>query len=151
MENPTVVRAQELFARHYNCAQSVYAACGRSEGLTESQRLALAGPFGGGIAASGEVCGALTGALLALGEASEAEVAADPGSARRAVYARSARLTEAFREAHGSILCRELTGHNMSTESGLRAFQESGLRQSLCAKLVGFAAQKTEEILAAES
>jgi C_GCAxxG_C_C family probable redox protein len=150
MENPSVLRAQELFVKHYNCAQSVYAACGRGGGLTEAQRLALAGPFGGGIAARGEVCGALIGALLALGEASEAEVAADPQSARLAVYARSSRLAEAFREAHGSIRCRELTGHNLSTEFGLRAFQESGLRQKLCSGLVAFAAEKVDEILAAE-
>lgn len=43
-------RALELFSRNYNCAQAVYAACASGDGLSEAQRLALAAPFGGGIA-----------------------------------------------------------------------------------------------------
>jgi C_GCAxxG_C_C family probable redox protein len=148
MPSTSSQRAVELFSQHYNCAQAVFAACGKSDALSQEQRLALAGPFGGGFAAQGEVCGALTGALLVLGEASEAAVTADPVGARKAVYARSFRLTESFRAAHGSIRCRELTGCQLNTEEGMKAFQQSGLRQSLCTKLVAFAAEKTDEALA---
>jgi C_GCAxxG_C_C family probable redox protein len=150
MTIPAAQRAEELFSQHYNCAQSVFAACGPDGGLSQTQRLALAAPFGGGIAAQGEVCGALTGALLALGEASEAAIAADPAAARKAVYQRSAQLAESFRAAHGSILCRELTGCRLNSEEGMRAFQQSGLRHSLCSKLVAFAAEKAALALAAE-
>ena len=148
MKSAVSQRAQELFAQHYNCAQSVYAAAAQGDGLTEAQRLALAAPFGGGIATQGEVCGALTGALLALGEASEAALAADPIAARRIVYERSARLTGEFRQLHGSILCRELTGCQLNTEEGMRAFQQSGKRASLCSNLVAFAAEKASDSIA---
>jgi hypothetical protein len=46
----------ELFSQSYNCAQSVFAACA-ANGLSEAQRLALAAPFGGGIARQGESAG----------------------------------------------------------------------------------------------
>ncbi len=71
MNNNQSQRAVEFFSLNYNCAQSVYAACATSEGMSEAQRLALAAPFGGGVARQGEICGALTGALLALGEIEE--------------------------------------------------------------------------------
>jgi C_GCAxxG_C_C family probable redox protein len=145
MSNSNSQRALQLFAQNYNCAQSVYAACAIGEGLEEAQRLALAAPFGGGIARQGEVCGALTGALLALGETQGNAMAADPAAARIALYERARQLTEAFRRAHGAILCRELTGCSLDTEAGQRAFKERGLHQNLCTKLVAFAADALQE------
>ncbi|MGD0295148.1 MAG: C-GCAxxG-C-C family protein [Terracidiphilus sp.] len=142
-------RAVELFSQNYNCAQSVYAASATGKGLSEAQRLALAAPFGGGVARQGEICGALTGALLALGEAEGKAMAANPVAGRNALYERARKLTEAFREAHGAILCRELTGCALDTEAGQRAFKERGLHQNLCTKLVAFAAEQVVSITAA--
>jgi C_GCAxxG_C_C family probable redox protein len=144
-------RAVELFSQNYNCAQSVYAACATSDGLSEAQRLALAAPFGGGIARQGEVCGALTGALLTLGEAGGEAMAADPVAGRNALYERVKQLTEAFRAAHGSILCRELTGCALDTEAGQHAFKERGLHKNLCTGLVVFAADRVASITTASA
>ena len=135
-------RAVELFSRNYNCAQSVYAACATGKGLSEAQRLALAAPFGGGVARQGEICGALTGALLALGEAEGKAMAADPVAGRNALYERARQMTEAFRETHGAILCRELTGCALDTEAGRSSFNERGLHEKLCTKLVAFEAEQ---------
>jgi C_GCAxxG_C_C family probable redox protein len=139
-------RAVELLSQRYNCAQSVYAACATGEGLSEAQRLTLAAPFGGGIARQGEIWGALTGALLTLAEADGGAMAADPAAGQDAFYARAQELTEAFRSAHGSIRCRELTGCALNTDEGRRSFKERGLHQSLCVKLVAFAAKQGSEI-----
>ena len=142
MSNKQSERAVELFSRNYNCAQSVYAGSATGDGLSEPQRLALAAPFGGGVARQGEVCGALMGALLTLGEACGEAMAADPVAGRDALYARVRQLTETFRKEHGSILCRELTGCSLDTEAGQRSFKERGLHQNLCTKLVEFAAEQ---------
>ena len=144
-------RAVELFSGNYNCSQSIYAACATGEGLSETQRLALGAPFGGGIARQGEICGALTGALLTLGEAAGEVMAADPVAGRNALYAQAKQLTEAFRAAHGSILCRELTGCALDTEAGQRSFKERGLHQNLCTKLVAFAAEEFVRMTAAST
>jgi hypothetical protein len=76
-------------------------------------------------------------------------MAADPVAGRNALYERARQLTEAFRAAHGAILCRELTGCALDTEAGQRAFKERGLHQNLCAGLVAFAAERAGAITAA--
>ncbi|HME57134.1 MAG TPA: C-GCAxxG-C-C family protein [Terracidiphilus sp.] len=148
MSNRQTQRAVELFSRNYNCAQSVYAASAAGKGLSEAQRLALAAPFGSGVARHGEICGALTGALLALGEVEGKVMAADPVAGRDALYERARQLTEAFREAHGAILCRELTGCTLDTKAGMSSYKERGLHQNLCTKLVAFAAEEVERMTA---
>ncbi len=132
-------RALELFEAKYNCAQSVFAACATDEGLTEAQRLAISAAFGGGVAKQGEICGALIGALMALGEMRGAVLAADPAAGRDAVCAKAKEMIAAFRAAHGTILCRELTGCLLNTEEGLRCFNERDVAHKVCAKLVAFA------------
>jgi len=142
-------RALELFSQRYNCAQAVYAGCSATEGLSEAQRLAMSAAFGGGVAGVGEICGALTGALMALGEAGFQAGAADPVAARKAVVEQAHQLTEEFRQAHFSIRCSELTGCRHDTDAGKKAFAESGLRESLCGKLVAYSADKVDRILTA--
>ena len=144
-------RALELFSQKYNCAQSVFGACPVSGGLSEAQRLALAAPFGGGVARQGEICGALTGALLALGETFGEAMAADPVAGRKVLYERVHQLTDEFRAAHGSILCRELTGCSLDTEEGQRLYNERGLHQNLCSELVFFAVEQVDATVAAVS
>lgn len=129
-------RALKLFSTKYNCAQSVYAAGGQGDAVDEDARLAVAAPFGGGVARQGEICGALTGALMALGEAAAKEIASDPEGGRRALYAKSAELIEAFRAANGGIRCSELTGCVLATEEGMRRYEERNLHATLCTNIV---------------
>lgn len=58
--------AKQYFAQKYHCSQAVLVAFAEKLGLTEEQALKLGGCFGGGMC-KGEVCGACTGALMALG------------------------------------------------------------------------------------
>ena len=139
-------RALELFSQSYNCAQSVFAACAASEGLSEAQRLALAAPFGGGIARQGEICGALTGALLALGEAAGEAMATDPVAGRNALYEQAQKLTADFRSTHGAILCRELTGCILNTEAGQFSYRGRELHKNLCREIVVSAAESVDKI-----
>jgi C_GCAxxG_C_C family probable redox protein len=141
-------RALELFSQKYNCAQSSFGALSTSDGLSEAQRLALAAPFGGGVARQGEICGALTGALLALGETLGEAMASDPVAGRQALYERVHQFTVDFRAAHGSILCRELTGCSLDTEEGQRLYNERGIHQNLCTKLVVFAVEQVDTTIA---
>jgi len=143
-------RALELFSQKYNCAQSSFGALSTDNGLSEAQRLALAAPFGGGVARQGEICGALTGALLALGETFGEAMATDPVAGRAALYEKVHQVTDEFRAAHGSILCRELTGGVLDTEEGQRLYNERGLHQNLCSKLVVFAVEQVEATIATD-
>jgi len=57
-------KAGALYDGGYNCAQAVLQA---STGRSDPELLAMAEAFGGGIGASGCLCGAVTGGVMALG------------------------------------------------------------------------------------
>ena len=136
-------RAVALF-EIYNCAQSVFAACCAGEELSEQVCLTLAGPFGGGMGRQGETCGAVTGALLALGARYGQGMATDPVKARGPLYARVAEFANAFRKGNGSLTCRELTGCDLRTPEGQEKFKAGDLHHTLCGKLVAQAVELVE-------
>lgn len=98
--------ALRLHGCGFNCAQSVLAALGSYTGIEEKTALALTGGFGGGVRC-GEICGALSGAVMALGlrfpyaDGEDAEA-----------KARIARLTMAmtreFAKNFGCVRCQDL-------------------------------------------
>ena len=55
------------FADTFNCSQSVFTFFGKEQGLTEDQCLKIGFAFGGGMRLQQYTCGALTGALMAIG------------------------------------------------------------------------------------
>ena len=59
--------AIELFKKGYNCAQALCAAYGKEAGMDEETSLRVASVFGEGIARSGDMCGAVAGALMVIG------------------------------------------------------------------------------------
>ena len=61
-----VGEAVELFNGKYLCSQAVFAAFAEELGLEKKQALKIGACFGSGMR-KGEVCGACSGALMALG------------------------------------------------------------------------------------
>ena len=55
------------FYNGYNCAQSVLSVFAEDLGMSKDACLKLASPFGSGIAYMQETCGAVSGALMAIG------------------------------------------------------------------------------------
>lgn len=133
--------ATVLFARGYNCAEAVLLAAERSMGLPPGSA-AAAGAFGGGMARTGSVCGALTGALMALGLAAGPRDAAGKQGAA-ALLARARALMNAFREEFGDIECSRLTGYDLPAQ--LDAFTADRQRRERCRGLVDFTAQWLEK------
>ncbi len=138
-ENPGD-RAVELFAQHYNCAQSVFGALGPGEGLDCETCLVVASAFGGGIARTGETCGAVAGALMALGVRAGGATLTDP-EAKAKVYVEAREFMKRFRERHGGLTCRELLGCDIGTPEGQREMKERDLHHAVCEGLVRSAAE----------
>ena len=89
-------RAYELFLSGCNCAQAVLLAFAPDAG------------FGGGIGGMREVCGAVSGMLMAAGLLYGYTPGDRAGKSEH--YARVRELSERYREENGSIICRELLG-----------------------------------------
>ena len=61
-------KAESLFRTGYNCSQSVYAAFAEELGITVEEAAKKASPFGAGFGKLREVCGAVTGMVMAIGD-----------------------------------------------------------------------------------
>ena len=102
-------RAEELFRMGYNCSQSVYAAFAEELGMSVEEAAKRASPFGAGFGKLREVCGAVSGMVLVLGDLCGYQ---DPTNAagKQALYALVQRLCGSFAASEGSLICRELLG-----------------------------------------
>jgi C_GCAxxG_C_C family probable redox protein len=135
--------AVSTFSQSYNCSQSVFSAFAVQFGMDRDLALKLASPFGGGVGGRGEVCGAVSGALLALGMKRGAST--PPG--KQEINRLSQEFMRMFEVKHGSILCRELIDLDRSTTEGWEQVRLSGKFESLCPLLVGDAAKLLQDLL----
>lgn len=97
---------KELHAQGFNCAQSSLGACADLTGLDRNTSLAIAGGFGGGLRC-GEVCGALSGAVMAIGLCCPHTSTNAPEEKAR-VSEQAAEACERFRGRFGCLTCRDL-------------------------------------------
>ena len=124
--------ANGRFARGFSCAQAIFSAFARGFGVSSELALRLSAPFGGGIAREGEVCGALTGALMVLG----LQYGQDRPEGKEQTYLIAREFVEDFRRRHGAVRCSELVGHDISTAEGLEAARNANAFGTLCPVLV---------------
>lgn len=138
-------KALELFAQKYHCSQAVLAAFAEELGITEKQALKLGGCFGGGMC-KGEVCGACTGALMALGlKYGQCEINDSDSKAKTNEV--TVKFLEAFSDENGSYICRELLGCDLSTQEGKEYAREHNLFTEFCPKMVASAVEIAERLL----
>ena len=119
---------------------------GEEFGLDRERALRVAGAFGGGMARMGEECGAVTGAFMAIGLKYGKTKTGDEG-AREKTYELVGEFVKKFKSRHGSIVCKELLGYDLSSPEGRKAAYEQGLFTTLCPQFVRDAAEILEEIL----
>jgi C_GCAxxG_C_C family probable redox protein len=144
--NPPEI-AVARFRQSFNCAQSVFAAFASQLDMNDSQALKLASPFGGGVARRGQICGAVTGALMALGLAQ----GADTPAGKEDAYRLGQEFLKRFESRHASILCRELIDCDISTPEGHQLARDKGAFTTLCPLFVRDAAEIAQNMLAKES
>jgi C_GCAxxG_C_C family probable redox protein len=124
--------AVEKFLAGYNCAQSVLYAYGPDLGLDGEIALKAATGLGAGMARRGEVCGALTGGILALG-LRYGRGGRQDRTATEATYQKTRELMARFEERHGSCLCRVLLeGCDLGTAEGQQYFKQHDLLHKTC-------------------
>lgn len=140
-------QAKNYFLEGYNCSQAVFLAYHEELGLDRDTAARLASSFGGGMGRLREVCGCVSGMLLAAGMM---EGYSDPkdAAAKKAHYELVQKLAKAFQEKNGSIICRELLGLDHKTDVPTpEARTKEYYKKRPCAELVADAAQILDEVL----
>ncbi|MCE5185313.1 MAG: C-GCAxxG-C-C family protein [Planctomycetaceae bacterium] len=137
-------QAVQTFNSGYNCSQSILSTYGARFGLDRACALKIAAGFGGGIGAQGDICGALSGAIMVLGL--RFAVAQVDKIAKAEMYAKTRLLIEQFKRRAAAVNCRDLLGFDLSTPEGQ---QKANLPGSfdVCPGLVRIAADLLEEML----
>lgn len=132
--------ARALFEQGFTCGQAVLAAFADRHGLDREHALRLGCAFGGGVARTGGTCGAVNGALMAIGLA-HGRTRLEDVAARDRTYELTRAFLAEFRAAHGSDVCRELLGVDIGTPEGHAAAMRSGVFKSRCPGFVAEAAR----------
>ncbi len=149
--NEVAARADELFHGGYNCAESTATALVEGQGLGEkcSCLPGLATGLGGGMGHTGHICGAVTGAAMAIGFAACRKKLPDHNAEKAWANATVAELVDAFAKQFGQTECRELLGLDLR-EAGWQERYKAGGCKDRCTGFVRFAAQWTAARLAQE-
>jgi C_GCAxxG_C_C family probable redox protein len=137
-EDDTAERARQHFLSGFNCAESVLLAVTEELGTEAGCVPRIATGFGSGIALAGQVCGAVTGAVMAAGMLLGRD---SPVEASDRLYELCGRFMEDFSDVQGSITCRELTGVDLADQAERKRARESGLFQHTCTPLVAYSAR----------
>jgi C_GCAxxG_C_C family probable redox protein len=100
--------------------------------------------FAGGIGNTGAVCGAVVGAVMAIGLKKGRADSMDESLRTLAV---AQEFRSRFEAEMGTINCRELTGVDLNTEEGLEQFMSSDIPMTVCFPAVGLAYQLVMDLL----
>lgn len=142
-----VDKAVQTFESGYGCAQSVFATYADIFGIDKETALKLSSPMGGGIGRMREVCGTVS-AMALLAGLKEGNIDPSDEEGREKIYLLVREMSDSFREANGTIICRELLGiksREQSAKPGKRTREYYESRP--CSRLVACAAKIVEEML----
>jgi C_GCAxxG_C_C family probable redox protein len=100
--------------------------------------------FAGGIGNTGAVCGAVSGAVMAIGLKKEQS---DTMEEMLSTLAVAQEFRSRFEAEMKTINCRELTGVDLSTPEGIEQLMRSDIPQTVCFPAVGVAYRLVVDLL----
>jgi C_GCAxxG_C_C family probable redox protein len=127
--------ATNHFKGDYNCAQSVLLTMQEYYGVASNILVPkIATAFGGGIGRRGSLCGALTGAIMAIGlkHGTNNTLLVEKEKA----YTIALKFYDQFVEEFGSPFCRELIKFDLTKSEELERLRKSKVRDEKCSNFV---------------
>ncbi len=139
--------AVDKFLSGYNCAQAVLYSFCDDLGFDRNTALKLSCGLGGGMARKQEICGAVTGGILALGLRHGRGEGQDKTRTEK-TYNDVRELISLFEAEHGSCVCRTLLqGCDLNTPEGQLAYKQNNLLNKTCKRCVQTAVETLETLL----
>jgi C_GCAxxG_C_C family probable redox protein len=138
--------AVDYFRKKFNCSQAVFTVFGKDHGLSEDACLKVSCAFGGGMGRQQLTCGAVTGALMALG-IKYGKALNDPEEKKQKTYAVTREFFQRFTELNGSVNCKVLLdGLDMNDPDDHKKIMERKLFDIKCEKYVADAVEIVEKL-----
>ena len=137
-------QAAGFFSDGFNCAQAVLAVFCEKYHMDKETALKLAGGFGGGMR-SGEICGAVSGAVMVIG-LKYGHCEAQDKAAKLNCNSKTVEFMSLFRNKNKSVVCREILGYDLSVKEEYDQAQNQNLFKTTCADMVKSAVTLLEEL-----
>ncbi len=133
------------FQKSIHCSQVVLGEVAEELGYDREEALRMAAPFGAGMF-RGDTCGAVTGAMIAIGMKYGHF---QPGDQEQDALCREkvAEFQQRFMEKHGTTICRELISYDFSQPGAFARAAESGVFLEVCPAFVADALEILEDLL----
>lgn len=141
-----VSEAVSMVEGDFNCSQAIFSTYGPEYGNIDRELcLKIAENFGGGIGYLGNVCGAVTGAVMVIG-ASYGRVKSDDSEAKAKTNKLTNKFIQQFKARNNTIICKELIDFDISTEEKREQARAQKIFEN-CPNYVKDAAEILEELL----
>ncbi|HWS21958.1 MAG TPA: C-GCAxxG-C-C family protein [Methanoregula sp.] len=138
--------ALEDFKNGFTCSSAVFSAFSEEMGLDRKTAKKIACGFGAGVSKTGNMCGAVSGAIMVIG--------LKYGKTKRGDNAATDKTRETvqkfiqdFTRRNGSINCTELLGYTLTKPEEYEKARDNKLFVTKCPDLVGDAVLILEKIL----
>jgi len=139
--------AEINFKKGFNCSQAIVLAFSDILSIDANELCKISSPFGGGVSRMREMCGAVSGMVLILGNLigySTPEL----GEKRHELYKNTQQLLRIFEKKYGSLTCRVfLNLNNMHDDPKPSERDNNFYNKRPCLELIGGAAEILENFL----
>jgi len=137
--------AEKTFINGSNCAQAVFTTYCERYGLDHNSGMKLCSALGGGVAYTGNTCGAVTGALLVIG-LHFGQAGVEEGFNNRA-RDMATEFLRRFEALYADTNCRGLLGYDISDPDQKEEIRSLDLFNNRCPGFVGGAARILDQLL----
>mgnify|MGYP000548419695 CR=1 FL=1 len=124
-------QAAAYMRQGWNCSQSVVLAFAEEAGLTREAALRAAAGFGGGVGRTGNLCGAVSGAVMVIGLRHGA-VSPEDKAAKEQTYRLVQEFMRRFQERFGALDCPALLGYDLRDPAEAQKARDAGLFYDRC-------------------
>jgi C_GCAxxG_C_C family probable redox protein len=134
------------FQSGITCSSAVFSAFSHELRLDEKTAKKIGCGFGAGVSRTGNICGAVSGAIMVIGlKYGKAEQGDDAATEKTRALTRQ--FIQEFTKKNSSVNCTELLGHNLKNQNEYDAAANANLFRTMCPEYVRDAADILERIL----
>ena len=138
--------ATARFMSGFTCSGAVFSSFAEDLGLDGETANKIACGFGAGVSKTGNLCGAVSGAVLVIGlKHGKGRSGDDAATEKTRAVVRE--FIREFTARHGTVNCTDLPGYNLSIPDEYEKARRAGLFRGTCPVFVRDAAGILERIL----
>jgi C_GCAxxG_C_C family probable redox protein len=130
----------------FSCSQALLSSFSEELGLDKATACKVASGFGGGIGRTGNICGAVSGALMVIG-LKYGKATPENCAEREKTYEIVREFYRDFEALHGSVNCTELLGYDLSNPADCAVAQQNHVAARKCPDYVRDAVVILEKII----